>query len=276
MTRHPNGNRASSACGGSGSGAATAGAKAVPGSPSRGADPSLGMMRGSDSTSETSFHGMLCFLSDADRERFFCACKEQRFQAGSHLFSQGTRYSTTFVIRNGLVRTYYVSPSGEEITIAYWSDGALIGGPGVFNEGSVHIWSAQAVNDTVTLAIRGRDLEKLVLEEPAVAVALVNALSFKLRWTSVLLQGFGTDSVRGRLAHLLLQLAEHYGVACPGGTMIKYHFNHEELGRMVGASRPWITRTLISLKREGILVAEGHHLVIRDKEALRQMTFHPN
>jgi CRP-like cAMP-binding protein len=233
------------------------------------------MMRGSDPTSKA-FHGMLRFLSDADRERFFVACKEQRFQAGSHLFSQGTCYSTTFVIRSGLVRTYYVSPKGEEITIAYWSDGALVGGPSVFNEGSVHIWSAQAVDDTVTRSIRGRDLEKLVLQEPAVAVALVNALSFKLHWTSVLLQGFGTDSVRGRLGHLLLQLAEHYGVDRPSGTVIKYHFNHEELGRMVGASRPWITRTLITLKREGILGAEGHHLVIRDEEALRQMTFHPD
>src|SRR5207244_8621622 len=143
--------------------------------------------------------------------------------------------TTSYLIRSGVVRTYYVAPTGKEITIAYWSAGALIGGPQVFSEHRPHIWSAQAASDAVTESIRGRDLEALSLKIPALAHYLIETLTFKLHWVSVLLQTFGTQSVRSRLAHLLLQLAERYGVPEDGGTLISHHFSHDELARMVGA-----------------------------------------
>lgn len=210
-------------------------------------------------------------LSQTERLSFLAKCKEQNFEPGSHLFFQNERYTATHLIQRGLVRTYYVSPTGKEITIAYWSDGALVGGPNVFNEQSTHIWSAQAVTNAVTLAIRGRDLEEISMKIPALAHYLIDTLTFKLHWVSVLLQTFGTESVRLRLAHLLLQLSEHYGIKHSGGTMIKHHFSHEELARMVGATRPWVSVTLSSFKKEGILTCSGRHLVILNKSSLEKV-----
>lgn len=210
-------------------------------------------------------------LSQTERQSFLAKCKGQHFERGSHLFSQNERYTTTYLIRSGLVRTYYVSPTGKEITIAYWSDGALVGGPNVFNEQSTHIWSAQAVKDVMTLAIRGRDLEEISMKIPALAHYLIDTLTFKLHWVSVLLQTFGTESVRLRLAHLLRQLSEHYGIEYCGGTMIKHPFSHEELARMVGATRSWVSITLSSFKKEGILTCNGRHLVILNKSSLEKV-----
>src|SRR5688572_15104564 len=192
-------------------------------------------------------------LSQAERARFMAKCKEQQFEPRAHLFSQNDRYTTTFLILSGLVRTYYVSPTGKEITIAYWSGNTLVGGPNVFDEQSTHIWSAQAVTTAVALAIRGRDLEEISMQIPALAHYLIDTLTFKLHWVSVLLQTFGTESVRLRLAHLLLQLSEHYGVEHRDGTMIKHHLSHEELARMVGATRSWVSLTLSSFKKDGVL-----------------------
>lgn len=210
-------------------------------------------------------------LSQTERLSFLAKCKEQHFEPGTHLFSQNDRYTTTYLIRSGLVRTYYVSPTGKEITIAYWSDNTLVGGPNVFDEHSTHIWSAQAVTKAATLAIRGRDLEEISMKIPALAHYLIDTLTFKLHWVSVLLQTFGTESVRLRLAHLLLQLSEHYGIEYCGGTMIKHHLSHEELARMVGATRSWVSTTLSSFKKEGILACNGRHLVILNKNSLEKV-----
>ena len=214
-------------------------------------------------------------LAPDERAAFLAKCKEQRFKAGAHLFSQNERYTTTYLIRSGLVRTYYVSPTGKEITIAYWSDLALVGGPNVFDEHSTHIWSAQVVTDAVALAIRGRDLEDISIKIPALAHYLIDTLTFKLHWVSVLLQTFGTESVRLRLAHLLLQLGQHYGIECAGGTMIKHQFSHEELARMVGATRTWVSLTLSSFRKDGILGFSSRHVVIRDHDALRKIILAP-
>ena len=210
-------------------------------------------------------------LSQAERARFLASCKEQQFEPRAHLFSQNDRYTTTYLILNGLVRTYYVSPTGKEITIAYWSGNTLVGGPNVFDEQSTHIWSAQAVTAVATLAIRGRDLEEISMQIPALAHYLIDTLTFKLHWVSVLLQTFGTESVRLRLAHLLLQLSEHYGVEQRDGTLIKHQLSHEELARMVGATRSWVSITLSSFKKEGVLACSGRHLLIPDKSALEKI-----
>lgn len=210
-------------------------------------------------------------LSPAERTRFLAKCKDQQFAPGTHLFSQTERYTTTYLIVSGLVRTYYVSPTGKEITIAYWPDNTLVGGPNVFNENSTHIWSAQAVTNVVTLAVRGRDLEEISMQIPALAHYLIDTLTFKLHWVSVLLQTFGTESVRLRLAHLLLQLSEHYGVDHAGGTMIRHHLSHEELARMVGATRSWVSITLSSFRKEGMLAYSGRQLVIVNKGALEKV-----
>ncbi|MGC1816324.1 MAG: Crp/Fnr family transcriptional regulator [Casimicrobiaceae bacterium] len=214
-------------------------------------------------------------LSPTERELFLERCKEDLFDAGSLLFSQNDRSTTTYFIRSGIVRAYYVSPTGKEITVAYWSAGTLVGAPNVFNEQGRHVWCAQAVTDVVTLGIRGRRLEDAAMKIPALAHYLIDTLAFKLHWMSVLLQTFGTESVRLRLAHLLLQLSEHYGLETStkqgGGTMIQHHFSHEELARMVGATRTWVTLTLSTFKKEGMVACNGRHLVVLDKRKLEDV-----
>jgi CRP/FNR family transcriptional regulator len=156
------------------------------------------------------------------------------------------------------------------MTIAYWNEGALVGGPSVFREQQLHIWSAQAVTEVVTEQIKGQDLEDLCMRIPRLAHYVIETLSYKLYWVSVLLQSFGTQSVRARVAHLLLQLSERYGDSSPGGIRIAQQFSHEELGRMVGATRSWVTLALKQLKAEAIVVTENRHIVITDLGRLRK------
>ncbi len=167
------------------------------------------------------------------------------------------------------MRTYYVAPSGKEITIAYWPEGTLVGGPNVFKERRPHIWSAQAATDVVTEQIKGQDLEELTMRIPRLAHYLIDSLTFKLSWVSVLLQTFGTQSVRGRVAHLLLQLADRYGVQHGEGTLIAHRFSHEEIARMVGATRSWVTLSLKEFKNQGIIATRGRDLVILSTAGLQ-------
>lgn len=207
-------------------------------------------------------------LRPADRQAFLSRCKEQRFDPGTHLFSQGEPYTASYLVHSGVVRTYYVSPTGKEITIAYWSEGALVGGPNVFEEHRPHIWSAQALTGVVTESIRGRDLEELSMHIPQLAHYLIETLTFKLHWVSVLLQTFGTQSVKSRLAHLLLQLSDRYGAPQGGGTRITQHFSHDELARMVGATRSWVTLAIRNLKKQAIIECRGRQIVVLDRQAL--------
>src|SRR6185503_10374812 len=161
--------------------------------------------------------GLLEQLSADDRRRFLDRCTELGFRSGDAIFSQNLPTTAAFVIVEGLVRTYYLSPVGREVTMAFWSSGDLVGGPAFFGERPTHIWSAQAVEPTRVLAISSRALKELATQLPAVALAVIDTLSFKLHWVSLMLQTMGTESVTQRLATLLLRLSETYGEPGPDG-----------------------------------------------------------
>jgi CRP/FNR family transcriptional regulator, cyclic AMP receptor protein len=178
--------------------------------------------------------------------------KLRKHPVGELIFQQGDRQSGLHIIRTGTVRAFYTAPSGREITLAYWQAGDLLGADRLY-EGGVFRWSCQAVSPTETYAIVETDIRRLVATNPEFAVAMIEALSFKVQWLSGLVQVLGTESVSQRLAHLLDTLCELYGIKSDRGITINAPFTHEDLAAMVGASRQWVTMALARFQERGAL-----------------------
>lgn len=208
-------------------------------------------------------------LNDEERQLVLSKCVEQRFEKGAYLCVQGGEHTENFLLESGIVRTFYTSPLGKEITLGYWSAGDLLGGPNFFDN-CVHIWSAQAVKNSIVFKIKASDFRELTLQFPRITERVIATLTFKLYWFSLLFQMLGTESVNRRIAHLLLILTEIYGVKRENGTTIKYKFTHEEIGNMVGATRQWVTLALGNLQREGIVQTTGEHLIVVDVPLLKK------
>lgn len=205
---------------------------------------------------------ILASLSPEDRERVVSRGRTVTLPSKTTLFHQGQWQQGVFVIQSGQVRTYYTSPIGREITLAYWKCGNLVGGPDVFGE-SMHMWSGVAVGATQVLMIRGRDLRSLMKEIPDLSMAVVEALVFKGKCFSSLIQMLGTRSVSERLAQLLLMLADTHGQAdSTGGVAIMRQFTHEDLANMVGASRVWVTTKLDQLQKRGAIEIRKRQVVV--------------
>lgn len=215
--------------------------------------------------------GLFTYLSDGEKASFLAQCSERHVRHNSTIFFQGQKH-TTFLIKDGLVRTFYVSPSGKEFTLAYWSEGDLIGGPYFFDDQRKNIWSAQAVGDCIVLAIEGAKLQRLVMRMPALASFVIDSLSFKLHWVSLLLQTLGTEFVYCRLAILLIRLSELYGEPCKEGIAIRHNFTQGDFAAMVGATRQWVSTALGRMQRDGIVRLHKRHLYILDRELLKAQT----
>lgn len=210
-------------------------------------------------------------LPAEDKARLLASSTRRRFAKGATIFAQGNPHTTTFVVENGLVRTYYTSATGKEVTMAYWSDGDLLGGPNFLTADTNHVWSARAVEDAAIWCIPAEELEALVNSRPLIARFIIDSMTVKLFWVSGLLQGFGTQSVFLRLAHLLLKLAEMYGVPTRNGIAIRYHFTQEDLANLVGATRQWVSTTMRHFQRDGIIYCDKRRLEIHNIELLRRI-----
>lgn len=210
-------------------------------------------------------------LSEAERKLVALESRLIKLRRGELLFRQGTLHNGIFVIRSGRMRTFFVSPAGRELTLAYWAPHHFVGAPEVFGNGR-HQWSGMAVVDSEVLHLEANRLKAMAAEMPGLAIALIDGLVFKCRRFSRLVQMLATQSASARLASVLLELsADHVasGSAKPGKDRgISQKLSHDQLASLIGVTRQWVT-TMISLWcDEQILRREGRRIIIADVERL--------
>jgi CRP/FNR family cyclic AMP-dependent transcriptional regulator len=209
-------------------------------------------------------------LTESQKARVLGSGKRKVLYHGAQLFSQGRPQDGIYLIESGRIKVFYIAPSGREITLAYWHSGNFVGGPEVFKQG-LHVWSGVAAVNSTVLHLPGDVLREMVLTIPALAIGIIEGLSFKGQCYSALAQMLGTRSPTERLSQLLLHLMNLYGVEERQGTLIAASFTHADLAHMTGVTRQSVTISLKRFADHGILHAHGSNLVIKDADLLRQI-----
>jgi CRP/FNR family cyclic AMP-dependent transcriptional regulator len=210
---------------------------------------------------------LLSHLTDAEAADVLSKGKPKAYYRGHTLFEQGTPNDGIYVVESGRVRVFYTAPSNREVTLAYWHPGNFVGGPEIFGRG-LHIWSGVAATNVTALHLPSAVLKSLVTKIPGLAIGIIEGLAFKGKCYSMMAQMLGTRSVTERLAHLLLHLADLYGVEDSDGIFLAARFTHEDIAHMVGATRQWVTISLKRLSDQGVLKLKPLGIVIANAEAL--------
>ncbi|WP_163269530.1 Crp/Fnr family transcriptional regulator [Chelativorans alearense] len=206
-------------------------------------------------------------LDPAEITRLRAAGTTRTARRGEGIFFQGDTHNGIWLIESGIVRTFYVGPSGREITLAIWTSGHFVGGPEVFG-GGAHIWSADVQEDARLLFLTGTNIRRLVETMPQFAICLIDGLVAKGKCYSALVQMLGTRSVVERLAYLLIIFADTYGRRDGNRLHIDRKITHDELANIVGATRQWVTMTLDKLQKRGIISVSRQRIVIEQYDML--------
>ncbi|MEL6644185.1 MAG: Crp/Fnr family transcriptional regulator [Pseudomonadota bacterium] len=212
--------------------------------------------------------GFLNALSADDQKTVRKMGTRCTFEKGESIFHQGDSHTGVWIIESGRARSYYVGPTGREITLAYWTAGHFIGGPEVFGRGR-HVWSADATEDCEMVFLSGMSLQKLVRDIPDVAIAVIHGLIAKGKCYSALIQMLGTRSVTERLRQFLVILADSDGRHEGNTIIIDRTITYEQIAFVVGATRQWVTQTLDKLRAEGVLEITRSEIIIHEFGALQ-------
>ena len=113
------------------------------------------------------------------------------------------------------------------------------------------------------IILRREDFRRRVEESPAVAWALLTALSRRLRRADDQIGGLVLLDVPGRVARLLLDAA-HEG----GGDVIEKRLTHQTIAQMIGASRETVSRTMRDFQDRGLISVRGRQIAVGDRAAL--------
>jgi CRP-like cAMP-binding protein len=178
-----------------------------------------------------------------------------------------------YMVKQGRVRLYHVTESGQEVTTAVLVPGQLFGLGALFGKGGDATF-AEALEDTVVCDAAAQDFISMMARHPILMAKVTMAMARQMIRLEATIESIMSRPVAGRLADLVITLAEQ-AEGSPKGAVLLPAYSHEELGKMIGATRESVSRTLGDWRRAGIIGMQGRRILLRKPDALRaQATGH--
>src|SRR5215217_8650510 len=223
------------------------------------------MTRGRTQTKLLSLVDILEPLSQEELEELAARCPDIRLERDEDFYRPKDHDGGLFLIKEGRVRIYKLSPTGKQLTLVLLSAGTAL------SSRRLQGLHAQALEPSVIAFMRRQELERLICESPEVGLRLVDLLAERLRLIDERMSDVIHKEVPARLASLVLQLLDTEGVVSSEGYEIAGPYTYEELGTMIGAKRVAVTRAFKRLREAGAVDVGRGRIRVKDVDALEHI-----
>jgi len=169
-----------------------------------------------------------------------------------------------FLIREGRVQIYRISPEGKKLVIATLGPGALFGEMALLGQ-QMHNAFAEALDDCRIFVMSRADLERLILNQPSVGQRVLETTGKRLRDAEKRLEDMAFKSIPARLASLLLRMSAEQGSDEVVG------MTHQDLAETVGTYRETATQVLNDMKADGLIEIGRKRIKILDRARLEAL-----
>ncbi|HEX9691000.1 MAG TPA: Crp/Fnr family transcriptional regulator [Gemmatimonadales bacterium] len=208
---------------------------------------------------------LFAHLSDIELGRIRQAVREKGYPRGSVILFEHDPGDALYVVIGGQVKVVLIAEDGREVILALLKEGDFFGEMSLIDDQprSAHVI---ATEDAQLLVLRRDDFLACMDDMPRIALGLLRALSRRLRQADDKIGGLVLLDVNGRLARLLLDLADE-----DDGQHITRRVTHHTLAQMIGSSRETVSRTLRDLSARGLIEVGRKQMVIRDRGGLEAL-----
>src|ERR1700730_10343231 len=179
------------------------------------------------------------------------------------IFDQKRSPESAYILLSGVARITCRNRKGDRTLVTMVAPGMIPDVPPVV-AGIRYSFRCEAVTDcligTVTLAtfieialgIDSADFKRM-------------AASYSGRWDLVQLRcsNFMSCTLEERVALILLELSENFGIRDRRGVRLTVPTRHKDLAELVGASRPRVTEYLSRFERKQLIIRDGRQLIVR-------------
>jgi CRP/FNR family transcriptional regulator, cyclic AMP receptor protein len=188
---------------------------------------------------------------------------EKRAERGEILFFEGEPADVLYFVIEGVVKVFKTSSDGKEQIFSIIRPGDSFNDVPVIS-GGVNLASAGAMSTVMLNGIKKKDLEAIIKEYPQIAINIIKVLSHRVEELMALVEDFSFRRVSGRVAKILLEYTGKDGDERP-------RLTQQEIAAMIGTAREMVGRSLKNLEGEQAIRIERNHIVITDRQILRDL-----
>jgi len=199
---------------------------------------------------------LLCQLAE---NMYLC-----QYERGETLFWQGEPCSGLFILKQGSVKLFKLSPQGRELIVRVLQEGATFEEVPVFDGGTNPI-NAAAIETSLIWIVETASVQRLINEHPDLCRQTVLNLAKNLRMLVSIVEELSFYQVTHRLARLLSQLTPEQ---LSGNTTTR--LRQDDLAARLGTVREVVARSLRELERSGAIHINRGQITIADEKTLQE------
>lgn len=171
------------------------------------------------------------------------------YDKGTALFQQGEPATSFFVVLNGWVKLFRITPDGHEAVVAVFRRGETFAEAAIFIGGRYPV-SAEVVTPSRLLRVDGEVLRRRIREQPDLALSMLASSSHHLKALVEQIEQIKVLSAPQRVADFLIRL-------CPvrdGSCNIQFPYEKNLIAGRLGMKPESLSRALAKLRPLGVQV----------------------
>lgn len=188
---------------------------------------------------------------------------EKTYQRGETIFFEGDKGIGFFMVGEGKVKIFKVSPAGKEHILHIFGEGEPFGEVPVFH-GQPYPATAEAIVKTKTFFFPRDRFVLLVEANPSIALNMLAVLSMRLRRFASQIESLSLKEVPARLANYLLYLSQEQG----GREEVELDISKGQLASLLGTIPETLSRIFAKMSEEGLIRVNGRNISLLDIKAL--------
>jgi CRP/FNR family cyclic AMP-dependent transcriptional regulator len=175
------------------------------------------------------------------------------------IVTEGDTTDSLYIILEGRVKAFVSDGEGHDMVLSTQGPGEYFGEMAL-DEGPRSA-SILTLEPSRFLVVQKSDLRDFVMKNPAFALSLIEKLIHRARALTASVKSLALMDVYGRVARLLLELAEETG----DELTIPQRLTQQEIASRIGASREMVSRILKDLSSGGYLTQSRNGIVLHRK-----------
>ncbi len=202
-------------------------------------------------------------LQDAQLERVAEISHEKNYERGESIFFEGDEATGFYVVAEGKIKIFKMSPDGREQILHIFGPGEPFGEVPVFHRQPFPANAVTMAQSTLLFFPR-REFVDLVASTPSLALSMLAMLSLRLRRFASQVESLSLKEVPGRLAAHLVYLAEEQGRT----DRVVLDIPKGQLASLLGTSPETLSRIFARMSEEGLIRVHGKEIELLDYEEL--------
>ena len=209
-------------------------------------------------------------LPEEIASRLFASATSRCLKANDTLFQTGDTGDGCYRLNSGILKVIMTSSQGDEQILAILAPGTIVGDLAMI-DGLPQSASVVALTDCELCFISRTAFEHFASQNPEIYQYLVKVLAARLRQADKHIASLAFLSVKGRVAHALLELAKTVGLENGSGeVLIPRMINQKGLAAIAGVARENVNRVLGDFQRSKVVSRSSEAFRIDDKTELER------